>query len=94
MKYVMLVFAIFAVTFVLLGYSSGSTANKGKIHIDPPKQSYNTLAIPHTIYVDPETRVQYIVFSRILGSAGGVGITPRLDAEGKPMLAPEGVPLR
>lgn len=48
--------------------------------------TYRTLSVPYCIYVDPETGVQYIVFKKYLGNGGGIGITPRLDADGKPMV--------
>lgn len=47
---------------------------------------YRTISVPHDIYVDPETGVQYIVIGKFWGSSGGLGITPRLDADGKPMV--------
>lgn len=48
--------------------------------------TYRTISVPSCIYVDPETGVQYIVFKKYLGNGGGIGITPRLDADGKPMV--------
>lgn len=48
--------------------------------------TYRILSVPSCIYVDPETGVQYIVFKKYLGNGGGVSITPRLDADGKPMV--------
>lgn len=47
---------------------------------------YRTFSVPNDIYVDPETGVQYIVIGKFYGSSGGLGITPRLDADGKPMI--------
>ena len=88
MKHVMLVFAIFAALFTLLAFNGTAES----YHNKPYK--YKTISLPYSIYVDPETRVQYIVFDEQWGFAGGLGITPRLNAEGKPMLLPEGVPLR
>lgn len=37
------------------------------------------------VWVDPETGVQYIIIDEF-GLNGGIGITPRLDANGKIMV--------
>ena len=39
-----------------------------------------------TVYTDPDTRVQYIVFSKRDNYSLGVGITPRLNPDGTPMI--------
>lgn len=39
------------------------------------------------IYTDPDTKVQYVVYSYHEGYAGMGGITPRLDADGSLMIA-------
>ena len=41
---------------------------------------------PSEVFVDPETGVQYIVFDRVWRFGGGLGITPRLGADGKPKI--------
>ena len=46
---------------------------------------YKTLSIPHDVFIDPITGVQYIVIDEF-GINGGIGITPRLDANGKIMV--------
>ena len=90
MKHIMLVVMLFAAFFTLLD-CNGAAESCSK---HPNVYKYNTISIPYAIYVDPETRVQYIVFDEQWGFAGGLGITPRLDANGKPMLLPEGEPLK
>lgn len=57
--------------------------------VNKPNYTYRTISVPSDIYVDPETGVQYIVISEFWGSAGGIGITPRLDADGKLMVGKE-----
>ena len=47
---------------------------------------YSKLHLPSVIMVDPETGVQYIVIDEF-GINGGVGITPRLDANGNVMVS-------
>ena len=39
-----------------------------------------------TVYTDPDTGVQYIVFSKRGNYSLGVGITPRLNPDGTPMI--------
>ena len=90
MKHIVLAVAIFAALFTLLACNSTAESYSKRPYV----YKYNTISIPYAIYVDPETRVQYIVFDERWGFAGGLGITPRLDANGKPMLLPEGEPLK
>ena len=40
----------------------------------------------HTILLDKETGVNYLVCSFNSGSGGGLGITPLLDSSGKPIV--------
>lgn len=47
--------------------------------------TYNKFHLPSVVWVDPETGVQYIVIDEF-GLNGGIGITPRLDTNGKPMV--------
>lgn len=81
MKKVLLVgLAVIVASVFLIGCKETNAEAK------KPNYTYRTISVPYDIYVDPETRVQYIVFKMCIGSAGGVGITPRLDANGKPMV--------
>jgi hypothetical protein len=61
----------------------GSVDKKANANNQQP--TYNKFYLPNVVWVDPETGVQYIVIDEF-GINGGVGITPRLDANGKPMV--------
>ena len=41
------------------------------------------------IYTDPETGVEYLIFSKSAGYAGMGGITPRLNVDGSLYINPE-----
>lgn len=41
------------------------------------------------IWTDTETGVQYVIYCYSFGYAGMGGITVRVDAEGRPMVAPK-----
>ena len=59
------------------------SAKTEKLHYKKIEMNFTGSA---KVYVDPETGVQYIVFADWFGKGYGIGITPRLDADGKPMV--------
>lgn len=81
MRKVLLIGLVTMVAFTMLVGCKETSAKTEKSNY-----KYSTISVPHDIYVDPETGMQYIVISKFYGSSGGLGITPRLDADGKPMV--------
>lgn len=70
------------VAFTMLVGCKETSAKTEKLHYRKIKMDFTG---PTFIYIDPETGVQYIVFDEWRGD-GGIGITVRLDADGKPMV--------
>ena len=93
MKKRRLISIIFAVTVLFTGCTNVSNT------IDDTAVEINKNPIEHSIfaenygnvyiYTDPETGVEYLIFSKSAGYAGMGGITPRLNVDGSLYINPE-----
>ncbi len=76
MKKILLVVLIILATLSMAGWTDPRT---NEYH-------YDKISVPYDIWVDPVTGVQYIVIKEKCGYGYGVGITPRLNADGSLMV--------
>ena len=83
MRKVLVTVLTIMIAFTLLLGCTIASAKMKNVNYHKREMSFNN---KFDLYIDPETGVQYIVICEVGFSGVGVAMTPRLNADGKPMI--------